>query len=94
MSNYSENLIVTCNGDILEQLTTWGNPTAKMSGVRGRPRYRKWLQAERRRIKNDPFPREAKIVKHPDKDLVSLWVNERSVESIKGMYERINQSFR
>lgn len=90
-NNLSNDLTVTCNGEILEQLTVWGKPTTKMRGVRGRPRYEKWLRAEKKRIKSDPFPREAKIVKHPDKMLVSLWVNERSWESINSMYERIGQ---
>ena len=88
-----KNFKVTCNGEELEQLTTWGNPTAKMGGVRGRPRYMVWLRAEKRRIKSDEFPREAKIVKHPTQDMVSLWVNERSKESIDAMYKRINGGY-
>ena len=89
MNYYLKDFTVTCNGEDLEQLTIWGNPTGRMSGIRGRPRYGKWLQAEKKRIKSDPFPREAKIVKHPEAQLVSLWVDERSPESIRGMYERI-----
>lgn len=93
MNYYLRDFKATCNGEELEQLTTWGNPTARMSGIRGRPRYGAWLRIEKKRIKSDPFPREVKIVKHPTTKLVSLWADERSPESIAGMYERINGSF-
>ena len=90
MNYYLKDFTVTCNGEDLEQLTVWSNPSARMSGVTGRPRHGVWLRAEKKRIKSDPFPREAKIVKHPTAKMVSLWVDERSPESIRGMYERIN----
>ena len=91
--NLSDGMVVTCNGYAMEQLTIWGKPTAKMLGVRDRPRYEKWLRMEKKRIKEDNL-REAKIVKHPELMLVSLWVNERCVESIANSYERIARSLR
>ncbi len=90
--NLSDGLKVTCNGEILEQLTKWGKPHARLMEVRGRPRYEKWLRAEKKRIKADEFPREVKIVKHPELMLVSLWVNERSDESVENSLEKIERS--
>ncbi len=87
----SEKLTITCNHYDMEQLTKWGKPREKMGGVRGRPRYEKWLRAEKKRIKEDNL-REAKIVKHPKRMVVSLWVNERCRESVENSYERIRRS--
>lgn len=87
-------LEITCNGYDMEQLTTWGKPHERMMGVDGRPRYEKWLKAEKKRIKEDNL-REAKIVKHPKrKNLVSLWVNERCVESLQNSHKRIEGNLR
>jgi len=88
--NLSSDLEIVCNGWEMEQLTKWGKPHERMMGVRGRPRYEKWLRAEKKRIKEDNL-REAKIVKHPDRGFVSLWANERCVESVENSYERIRQ---
>ena len=79
--NLSDNLEITCNGEQMEQLTKWGKPGARMGGVRGRPAYGKWLRDEKRRIKEDDL-RDAKIVKHPERPMVSLWVDTN--------YEKIN----
>lgn len=79
---------VTCNGEQVEQLTVWGEPDARMGGVRGRPTYEKWLIAEKKRIKEDNL-REAKIVKHPKRGFVSLWVDHRCAESIQNSYQKI-----
>lgn len=79
--NLSDNLEITCNGEQMEQLTTWGKPGARMSGVRDRPTYEKWLITEKKRIKEDTL-RQAKIVKHPERPMVSLWVDMN--------YEKIN----
>lgn len=89
--NLSDNLDITCNGEQMEQLTKWGKPDKRMIDVRGRPRYEKWLRAEKKRIKEDVL-REAKIVKHPDRLMVSLWVNERCKESIENSNKRIERS--
>lgn len=89
--NFSTGLVITCNGYEMEQLTKWGKPQARLRGVRGRPRYEKWLRLEKKRIKEDNL-REAKIVKHPTLMLVSLWANERCIESIANSYEKIRRS--
>lgn len=83
-------LEITCNGEPMYQLTTWGKPHERMLDVRGRPRYEKWLRAEKKRIKEDVL-REAKIVKHPERMLVSLWVNERCRESLENSHKRISR---
>lgn len=87
----NENLEITCNGYDMEQLTVWCKPQEKMGGVCGRPKYVDWLRAEKKRIKEDNL-REAKIVKHPDRKVVSLWVNERCRESVENSYEKIRRS--
>ncbi len=89
--NLSDNLEITCNGEQMEQLTKWGKPGARMGGVRGRPAYGKWLRDEKRRIKEDDL-RDAKIVKHPERPVVSLWVNERCWESTENSYKKIRES--
>ncbi len=72
--NLSSDLEITCNGEQMEQLTKWGKPGARMSGVRGCPAYEKWLRDEKRRLKKDTL-RQVKIVKHPERPVVSLWVD-------------------
>ena len=90
--NLSDNLDITCNGEQMEQLTKWGKPDKRMIDVRGRPRYEKWLRAEKKRIKEDVL-RQAKIVPHPKrKGLVSLWVDNRCDESVENSYKRIEES--
>jgi len=89
--NLSDDLNITCNDEPMEQLTIWGKPDARMAYVRGRPRYEKWLRLEKKRIKEDAL-REAKIIKHPDRQMVSLWVDERCNESIENSYARIGGS--
>ena len=87
----NEDLDITCNGEPMEQLTVWCKPDARMDGVRGRPRYEKWLRAEKKRIKEDVL-REAKIVKHPERGFVSLWVDNRCDESVENSYKKIKES--
>ena len=80
--NLSSDLEIACNGEQMEQLTIWGKPKARMSGVRGRPTYEKWLIAEKKRFKAGSS-REAKIVKHPKRPVASLWVD-MNYEKIDG----------
>ena len=93
-NNLSRFMEVTCNGHELKQLTKWGMPDVRMRGVRGSPKYEKWLRAEKKRMKEDIFHREVKIVKHPDRVMVSLWADERCQMSVDDSYRRIAESSR